>query len=197
MQGRASGAAFSISAVRPIAAGRGTAIFPGMAPALQIRPARPSDLTALDALFARSYGRLLAADYPPSVLVTAVPLLARAQPALLASGRYYVAVEAGGALLGAGGWSMAAPGGGAAAAGLGHVRHVVTDATRTRQGIGRAIMTRTLAEAAAAGISRLDCLATRTAVPFYAALGFVALGPVEVPLAAGIVFPAVRMQLRF
>jgi hypothetical protein len=41
-----------------------------------------------------------------------------------------------------------------------------------------------------------DCLATRTAVPFYRALGFAELGPAEVTLAPGIVFPAVRMARR-
>lgn len=58
---------------------------------LHLRLARPGDLSAVDALFAHSYARLIRADYPPSVLVTAVPRLARAQPALLASGRYWLA----------------------------------------------------------------------------------------------------------
>jgi hypothetical protein len=51
-----------------------------------------------------------------------------------------------------------------------------------------------MAQAAEAGVRRLDCLSTRTAAPFYAALGFVALGPVEVALRPGIAFPAVRME---
>ena len=45
----------------------------------------------------------------------------------------------------------------------------------------------------AAGMRRLDCLATRAAVPFYAALGFQDQGGVDVPLRPGIVFPAIRM----
>ena len=63
----------------------------------------------------------------------------------------------------------------------------------TRQGIGRALMDWVLAQAGAAGMRRLDCLATRTAVPFYAALGFQEQGLVDVPLRPGIVFPAIRM----
>ncbi len=63
---------------------------------LHLRLARPGDLSAVDALFAHSYARLIRADYPPSVLVTAVPRLARAQPALLASGRYWLAETEGG-----------------------------------------------------------------------------------------------------
>ena len=54
---------------------------------LTLRHATPSDLAAVDALLARSYPRLLAADYSASVLVTAVPIIARARPELLASGR--------------------------------------------------------------------------------------------------------------
>ncbi|MFC2969689.1 GNAT family N-acetyltransferase [Acidimangrovimonas pyrenivorans] len=165
-----------------------------------IRIARAADLAAIDALFARSYGRLLAADYPPSIRVTAIPLLSRAQPRLVTSGRYYVAVGAEGTILGAGGWSPAGPGQEAdplpeaADVGRAHVRHLVTDAGHTRRGIGRALMGRVFAEARTAGIHRLDCLATRTAVPFYSALGFVTLGPVEVALRPGIDFPAIRMQ---
>jgi hypothetical protein len=76
---------------------------------LTIRTARPADLGAVDSLFASSYARLLRQDYPPSVLVTALPLIARAQPRLLSSGSYYVAVAADGAVLAAGGWTWGGP----------------------------------------------------------------------------------------
>ena len=49
---------------------------------IRVRPAERSDMAAVDALLARSYPRLLKPDYPPSVLVTALPLISRAQPAL-------------------------------------------------------------------------------------------------------------------
>ena len=159
---------------------------------MPIRPARPDDLAAIDALLARAYPRLLAPDYPPSVLVMALPRIVRAQPALLASGSYWAA-ERDGAILGAGGWTAAAPATAAVTPGRGHVRHVVTDDRAVRQGIGRAVMAAAMAQARAAGITRLDCLSTRTAVPFYAALGFVPVGPVTVPLGPGIDFPAVAM----
>ena len=55
-----------------------------------IRPSTLSDLAAVDALLARTYPKLLKADYPPSVLVTALPLISRAQPKLLTCGTYYV-----------------------------------------------------------------------------------------------------------
>lgn len=166
----------------------------GMTEIITIRRATSADLAAVDRLLARSYPRLLAADYPPSVMVLAVPIIARARPELLASGRYFLAVDAAGVVVGAGGWSLARPGGpGDAAVDTGHLRHVATDPAVTRQGVGRKLMRETVADAARAGVQRLECLSTRTAVPFYAALGFRIVGPVEVPLQPGIVFPAVRM----
>ena len=155
---------------------------------IAIRAATPADLSAVDALLARSYPRLLAAHYPPSLRVMAIPHLARAQPALLASGLYYVAVGAGGDVLGAGGWSRGRD------RSRGEIRHFVTDARHVRQGIARRIMERVLAETRAAGVRQLDCLATRMAVPFYTAMGFADLGPVLVGLGPGIDFPAVRMR---
>ncbi len=156
---------------------------------LILRPATASDLAAVDALLARAYPRLLKADYPPSVLVTAVPIIALARPELVACGTYYV-VESGGVVVGAGGWTRTRH------PQVGDVRHLVTDDRSTRQGIGRALLTRIIGEAAAAGVRLLDCLSTRTAVPFYQAMGFVVLGPCEIALRPGITFPAIRMQRR-
>jgi GNAT superfamily N-acetyltransferase len=164
-----------------------------MTEVVTFRPARPPDLSGVDALLARSYPKLLAVDYPPSVLVTALPLISRARPELMHCGTYWVAVEAGGAIVAAGGWTMGAPDGAGVVASVGHVRHVVTDVDHVRRGIGRDLMGRAMAQARSASIVRLDCLSTRTAVPFYAALGFQVLGDVDVALRPGIVFPAVKM----
>ena len=124
--------------------------------------------------------------YPPSTLVLAVPLIARAQPRLLASGRFTLA-EADGVPVGAGGWSPAGPGCAA-------VRHLVTDHRRVRQGIGRAVLGRAMAEARAEGVSEMVADATLTAVPFYAALGFRQIASVSVTLRPGIEFRAMRMR---
>ena len=160
---------------------------------MRIRTARPDDLAALDALLAASYPRQLREDYPPSVMVTALPLIARAQPGLLASGTYYVAEE-GDRLLGAGGWTLAIPDAPETSEpGRANIRHVVTDHRRTREGIGRALMEHGFAAARAAGCSFAHAASTRSAVPFYSALGFRTLGPIMVTLAPGIDFPAVAM----
>ena len=155
---------------------------------LSIRPSTAADLAALDRLFARSYPKLLKPDYPPSVLVTALPLISRAQPALVRSGTFYVA-EAAGGIVGAGGWTPRQRG-------VGDIRHVVTDDRYVRRGVARRLFERIFQDTRAARIGLLECMSTRTAVPFYQAMGFAALGPVEMELRPGIVFPAIRMRRR-
>jgi GNAT superfamily N-acetyltransferase len=160
---------------------------------VSLRRASSDDLSAVDRLLSRSYPQLLAADYPPSIMVLAVPMIARARPELLASGTYFLAEDAEGRLLAAGGWSRGRPSDLRVLADTGHVRHVATDPSVVRQGVGRALMGRVIEDAAAAGVVWLDCLSTRTAVPFYFALGFRPVGRVEVQLAPAITFPAMRM----
>ena len=160
---------------------------------ITLRRSTPADLAALDLLYARSYPALVRDDYPPSTLVLALPLLARAQPRLLASGSFYVA-EADGVPVGAGGWSWSGPQGGASPVHMAHVRHLITDHRHVRKGIASVILAHAVAEARRAGARVLDCQSTLTAVPFYQSQGFREIGPVIVTLRPGIEFPAVRMQ---
>ena len=154
----------------------------------KIRTSEKSDLTAVDALLARVYPKLLKADYAPSVLVTALPIISRARPGLLTCGTYYVAEAEDGAVVGAGGWTPDAK-----QAGLGHIRHVVTDDRQVRQGVGSSLMLHCFDRARAGGITRLECWSTFTAVSFYAAMGFAEIGPMKIRLQPGISFPATRM----
>lgn len=156
--------------------------------ALHIRPTTKADLAAVDALLARSYPKLLKADYPPSVLVTVLPVIARAQPKLLSCGTYYV-VEEEGQVLGAGGWTRDRKD-----PELGHIRHVATDDRALRRGVGRALMAHCFDAARAAGVRRMECWATLTAEPFYKAVGFETVGPMDVTLEGGISFPSLRMM---
>jgi len=158
-----------------------------------VRQSTAEDLPAIDRLISRSYPRLLKADYPPSVLVTAIPRIARAQPALVTSGTCFVAEDEDGAIVGAGGWTRRGPRGDRGEGG--HIRHFATDVGAVRRGVGTAILSHVLADAAMRGVTRMACLSTRTAVPFYAALGFERMGEQEVmiELTEGIVFPAVSM----
>lgn len=160
---------------------------------LSLRTARPMDLSAVDALLARSYPASLKGDYPPSLLATALPLISIARPSLLASGSYYV-IDREGVPVAAGGWTRGDPWGGAGVAGIGHVRHVATDHRFQRQGIGRRLMGHVMALARGAGITRLECYATLTARPFYAAMGFAEITDILMTLRPGLDFPAVHMR---
>jgi GNAT superfamily N-acetyltransferase len=160
--------------------------------ALTLRMADATDLDALDRLFGQSYPVLLKSDYPPSVLVTAVPLISKAQPALVQSGTFFVVCD-GDEIVGAGGWTMQAPGGKPGTRGIGHIRHVVTDHRRTREGIGRKLMEYVILHAHGSGMTQLHCQSTRTAVPFYESMGFMVHGEIEIALRPGIDFPAVFM----
>ncbi len=153
-----------------------------------VRASVKADLPAVDALLARSYPRLLKADYPPSVLVTALPIISRARPELIGCGTYYV-VEEEGQILGAGGWTLDRM-----RADKGHIRHVVSDDRALRRGVGRAILNLAIETARQSGVVELECASTLTAVPFYAAMGFEREADMDIPLAPGIHFPAVRMQ---
>jgi GNAT superfamily N-acetyltransferase len=164
---------------------------------ITVRTASPADTAAVDALLGRSYPRLLKADYPPSIIVTALPIISRARPELLGSGTYFVAVDAEGVIVGAGGWTVRRVSPGGMTGRSGDVRHVVTDDRALRRGIGRAIIERVFETARAAGLTSLACLSTRTAVPFYRAQGFCSWGPspeMVIPLAPGISFPVWPMS---
>ncbi|SPJ28568.1 GNAT family N-acetyltransferase [Falsiruegeria mediterranea] len=158
---------------------------------MHVRATTRDDLAVVDALLARSYPKLLKKDYPPSVLVTALPLISRAQPALLSSGTYYLVETDGHRILGAGGWSRDRQ-----ARTVGHIRHVVTDATATRRGVGRLLLGHVLEQARVQGVTQMECWSTFTAEPFYREMGFETLGPIDVPLQPGITFPAIRMKQR-
>jgi GNAT superfamily N-acetyltransferase len=160
---------------------------------ITIRRTTVRDLPRIDALLSESYPALLKPDYPPSVLVTALPLIARANPSLLRSGTYFVAEDGEGRALAAGGWTWSAPQGGVGPRDLGHIRHVVTHPSATRRGLAGAILERCFSDARAAGITWMMAQATRTAVPFYRAMGFEERAEIEVMLRPGIGFPAVEM----
>ena len=160
----------------------------------KVRISDAGDLAQVDELLARAFPKLLKLDYPPSILVTAIPLIARANPTLLASGRYYVAETRNGSIVGCGGWSLTKPNAPSRRQRLAHVRHFGTDPDFARQGVARAIMARCLADVAGCDVPLMECHSTRTAVPFYSVMGFEKVREVLVPLAPGVEFPAILMM---
>ena len=126
-------------------------------------------------------------------MVTALPLISKARPELVTSGSYFGVWDADGVLVAAGGWTKAGPNGEAAQAGSGHIRHFVTDYRHIRRGYARKLMDHIFGHSKGCGTRRLECSSTRTAVPFYEAMGFEVVGPLIIQLRAGVIFPAVAM----
>ena len=169
-----------------------------------LRVARPEDHAAVSDLLSRSYPVLMAPAYPADLLALALPVISKANPALLASGRYAVIERADGKLAGCGGWSRRATlYGGSHSAGRdsalldpskdpARVRAMYTHPAFTRRGVGRLIVSLCEAAAAAQGFSRVELMATRSGRPLYEAAGFVAIEEVE-DSSGGAPVPLTRM----
>ncbi len=162
-----------------------------------IRPTMPRDTEAVAALLQASYGALLQDAYDPQSLEKALPLLTRPRPELLSSGRYYIAEFAGLGPAGCGGWSLDAPDRPDAPVkpDVAHLRHFATHPDAVRQGVGARLLEKCIAEAKAQGVRRLQCLSTRQAIPFYAALGLRVVGPAPCRLAPDVTLPGVAMVM--
>jgi GNAT superfamily N-acetyltransferase len=138
-----------------------------------LRTAQPDDAGAISALLGRSYPLIWKSHYAPDMLAAVLPLVTRANPSLLASGRFFVAMAACGELaVGCGGWSAQWPGSERADPCISHARHFATDTRWLRKGIGQAILDRCAKDAKAAGFVMMLADAARGAEPFYAASGF-------------------------
>jgi N-acetylglutamate synthase-like GNAT family acetyltransferase len=164
-----------------------------VAAGFSVRIANVDDAREVSTLLEASYPSQLLAGYSPDVLAKALPLMVRANPRLLASGTYYVA-ETATQLVGCGGWTKEAPGSGETKDGTAHIRHVATHPDWLRQGIGRALLLRCFRDAAAAGVSRLECHSTLVAVHFYQAVGFTIVGSLEMKLAPEVCIEGVHLR---
>jgi N-acetylglutamate synthase-like GNAT family acetyltransferase len=163
---------------------------------IRVRVASLDDIDAVDEILQLSYPILMAPGYTKEVLARALPLMVRANPALLRSGTFYLAEQApDGAVAGCGGWTFERPGESGAPIDptVAHIRHFATHPDWIRRGVGRALLDRCIAEARAAGVHRLECYSSLVAEPFYAALGFTFVERLMVEMGPGITLPSVRM----
>lgn len=162
-----------------------------------VRAARQDDAAAVTALLEACYPALMAPHYDPAVLAKALPLMCRANPALLASGTFHVAEDTEGAVIGCGGWTLARPGApdDPVDPALGHIRHFATHPAAVRQGVARGIFDVCTGQARAAGVRRFECYAALGAEPFYGAMGFRVAGPMEVAMGPDLRFPSTRMEM--
>jgi N-acetylglutamate synthase-like GNAT family acetyltransferase len=139
---------------------------------INVRVASADDAAGVSAILQNSYPALMAASYDAALLKKVLPLIVQAKPALLATGRYYVAMAADGLAVGCGGWTHEAPGTGEIQSGIGHIRHFGTRVGWGGRGVGRAIYARCAEQARDEGVTAFLCYSNLNAVGFYKALGF-------------------------
>lgn len=147
----------------------------------------------VETILVASYTQLMADAYEPAQFAQMLPVITKANPTLLTSDRYFVAL-ADGAPAGCGGWSFERPGTGVIEPGLGHVRHLGVHPEHTGKGVGRALWEACVADAASADVTRFECYASLNAERFYAALGFEAAEPIDVPMGSAGVMPSLLMR---
>ncbi|MGE5926244.1 MAG: GNAT family N-acetyltransferase [Gemmatimonadota bacterium] len=152
-------------------------------PSLALRLAHLDDLPAIEELISASARGLSLGYYTPLQIDSLVQHAFAADRQLIADGTYYVC-PIDGELAAVGGWSRRRTlHGGDRTGDAGELPlDPATDAARiraffvhpahARRGLGRALLTRCMAEAAAAGFRRLTLVATLPGEPLYRAAGF-------------------------
>ena len=161
---------------------------------ISVRIADPSDSAAVTKILAASYPALMAGHYEPDVLSALLPRMTVANPRLLASGSYYLAISANGEAAGCGGWTHDRPGTGELSDGLGHVRHFGVLPDWAGRGVGRALFARCLHDARAAGITVFECYSSLNGEGFYRAMGFETVDRIDVDMGPGPALPSVLMR---
>lgn len=158
---------------------------------LTLRVADPADAGVVASILAASYGPLYRGWYRDDVLDKALPAMTRANPVLLASGRYFI-VEEEGAGISCGGWSFDKPNAKPTPR-LAHVRHFATRADRLGRGAASLIISRCFEEARLAGAVEIEALSSLSAEAFYAGHGFKPMAVVHAPM-GGAAFACVLMR---
>ena len=161
---------------------------------MRVRIATLEDAPAIGAVLRASYTALMAGAYAAEVLARTLPAMTRANPKLLGSGRYYLVEAPTGECLGCGGWSDHPPDGLETNPRRAHIRHFATHPEWTGRGVGRMIYEQCEADARAAGFTAFEAYSSLNGEPFYAALGFWRLEPIETPMPGGTKLPAIRME---
>lgn len=150
-------------------------------------------LSSLDKLIYRSYDFLMRPDYGSEILDSALPFIAKANPVLVNSGKYYAALL-NGKLIACGGWSFESPGSKEIEEGTAHIRHFATLPEYCGKGVGRALYNFSKQEAQKLGVRRFECYSSLNAVKFYEALGFSILREEKMVLPKNIILPCFLMQ---
>ncbi len=169
-----------------------------------IRKAHPADLPAIAAVMRASMAALGRNYYDETQLASALRYIAVPDRQLVDDGTYFVADEEG-RIAACGGWSArkklysgpasedAAQGWLDPAVDAARVRAMFVDPAHARRGLGRQILEASEADAANAGFTRFELMATLPGVPLYEVCGYRAIEDVVVELPDGVTLACVRM----
>jgi GNAT superfamily N-acetyltransferase len=157
---------------------------------IMVRPARPSDIPAIEALHKASMRELAAGYYSPAVLERFLAA-GTVDRSLLEAGTYYLAEILGGPV-GSGGWMAVddCP----AASWRARIRLVFVHPAWTRKGIGRRLVQHAETEAARAGYRHFELDASLSGVPLYHHLGYREVQRRGYTLPDGTTLPVIRME---
>lgn len=159
----------------------------------RLRTASPDDRAVVSDLLGQSYRVLMADAYPADLLAQALPVITKANPVLLASGRYGLIEDEAGRLLACGGWSLERPGSGVVVEGLAHIRHFAVHPDAVRHGLGRQLYQWCEDAARTHGMTQFECHASLNAEGFYRRLGFRRGRELSLRLNANVTLPAIEM----
>ncbi len=157
-----------------------------------VRIATPDDSDAIGAVLTASYPALMSGSYTDAVMAATLPLMTKANPVLLDSGRFYIAFEPGGQAVGCGGWSHERPGSEERETGLAHIRQFATHKDWVGQGVGRTLFEACAEAARQEDVGRFEVYASLNGEGFYAALGFETIAPFDAQIGE-TPLPSIRM----
>ncbi len=160
---------------------------------MQPRKADQKDIEAISALLARCYPVLMRGAYAPETLAVALPVMIKANPDLISTGRFYV-VDQGDLIVGCGGWSIETPGTDAIIKDIAHIRHFAVDPAFGRQGIGQSIYRQCERDALAAGMKKFQTFSSLNAESFYQSMGLRRLKQFDIPMGEAANFPVVHLE---
>jgi N-acetylglutamate synthase-like GNAT family acetyltransferase len=173
---------------------------------VNLRPAQPADVPALQDLIVRSARALSAPYYTPVQTEAAIRHVFGVDSQLIADGTYFV-IEDEGQIVACGGWSRRRTlfGGDQAKTGpdplldptaeAARIRAFFVDPRMARRGLGRRLIAACLVGARAAGFRTLELVATLPGEPLYLASGFTVAERFELALPQGVRVPVSRMRL--
>jgi predicted N-acetyltransferase YhbS len=163
-----------------------------MGDGISIRPMIAGDIPAIQQLHHRAFSRLAAVAYSPDQLVALlVSIASDSFVEALAENSMLVAVAGDARLIATAGWCAVA-----GEPEVGRIRKVAVDPDLAGKGVGRAMVGASEAAILASGRCAYFVRANLNAVPFYARLGYAAVGDGAMSLGAGVSIPVRFMRKR-